>query len=77
MRGTLNVMRSCAKAGTVRRVVLTSAASSVCIRPLEGDGHELDEESWSDLEWVAAEKPPSWVRASKPVRSSVRNMVDS
>jgi anthocyanidin reductase len=44
-------------------VVLTSAASSVCIRPLEGDGHELDEESWSDLEWVAAEKPPSWVRA--------------
>jgi anthocyanidin reductase len=69
VRGILNVMRSCAKAGTVRRVVLTSAASSVCIRPLEGGGgggHVLDEESWSDLEWVTAEKPPSWVRAQLP-----------
>ncbi|KAG0527634.1 hypothetical protein BDA96_06G249800 [Sorghum bicolor] len=60
VRATLNVMRSCLKAGTVRRVVLTSAASTICIRPLEGDGHVLDEHSWSDLDYVTAERPPAW-----------------
>lgn len=61
VRATLNVLRSCVKAGTVRRVVLTSAASSICIRPLEGDGHVLDKHSWSDLDYVTADKPPAWV----------------
>ncbi|CAL9078308.1 unnamed protein product [Musa textilis] len=60
IRGTLNLLGSCVKAKTVKRVVLTSSAASVSINVLEGTGMVLDEEAWSDLTYLTSEKPPSW-----------------
>ncbi|WOL04539.1 hypothetical protein Cni_G13260 [Canna indica] len=60
VEGTLNVLRSCTKANTVKRVILTSSAAAISINKLEGSGLVIDEEAWSDLTFLTTEKPPTW-----------------
>ncbi|KAF8391457.1 hypothetical protein HHK36_023762 [Tetracentron sinense] len=60
VQGTLSVLKSCVKAGTVKRVVLTSSAAAVSINKLNGTGLVMNEECWTDVEFLESEKPPTW-----------------
>ncbi|KAG9454268.1 hypothetical protein H6P81_007172 [Aristolochia fimbriata] len=60
VEGTLNVLRSCAKTKTVKRVVLTSSTSAICRNPEIEEGRVVTEENWSDTEFLLSEKPPNW-----------------
>jgi anthocyanidin reductase len=55
------VLKACAKAKTVKRVILTSSAAAVSINKLNGTGLVMDEKNWTDVEFLTSEKPPTWV----------------
>ncbi|CAM8988179.1 unnamed protein product [Rhodiola kirilowii] len=61
IQGTLNVLKACAKAKTVKRVILTSSAAAVSINQLPvPTGLVMDENSWTDVEFLKSAKPPTW-----------------
>ena len=60
IKGVLNVLKACAKAKSVKRVVLTSSAAAVTINTLSGTGLVMDEKNWTDVEFLTSEKPPTW-----------------
>ncbi|PSR84936.1 Tetraketide alpha-pyrone reductase [Actinidia chinensis var. chinensis] len=51
IKGTLNVLGSCTKASSVKRVVLTSSCSSIRYRDDAQHVSPLNESHWSDLEY--------------------------
>ncbi|XP_042511202.1 dihydroflavonol 4-reductase-like isoform X2 [Macadamia integrifolia] len=63
--GILNILRSCLKAKTVRRVVYTSSIAAVCAVRQERQPPVYDESSWSDLEFIRQEKMIPWYFMSK------------
>lgn len=57
----LNVLKSCARAKEVKRVILTSSTAAVTINQLNGTGLVMDESNWTDVEYLYTTKPPGWV----------------
>lgn len=61
IQGTLNVLKACTNVKTVKRVVLTSSAAAVSVNKLSStDLLVMDEECWTDVEFLYSEKPPTW-----------------
>ncbi|KAL1198709.1 Dihydroflavonol 4-reductase [Cardamine amara subsp. amara] len=59
VNGMLGVMKACAKAKTVRRVVFTSSAGTVNVE--EHQKNVYNEEDWSDLEFIMSKKMTGWM----------------
>jgi len=60
INGTLNVLKSCTKAKTVKRVVVTSSAATVSINDSAEQNQYIDESCWSDVDFLQTKKPPTW-----------------
>ncbi|KAL5704685.1 alcohol dehydrogenase (NADP(+)) [Ranunculus cassubicifolius] len=57
--GMLDIMRSCVKAKTVRRLVFTSSAGTVNVQ--EHQQPEYDENCWTDIEFCRTKKMTGWM----------------
>nr|AHW45706.1 mutant dihydroflavonol 4-reductase [Allium cepa] len=59
VNGMLSIMKSCKKAGTVKRVIFTSSAGTVNVE--EHQKPEYDENSWSDIDFCRRVKMTGWM----------------
>ena len=66
VRGTLNVLRACAKEPTVERVVVTSSFAAVVFGHDQNvDPSPFTESDWNTVSSAAHKEPMHWYRASK------------
>lgn len=59
VKGVLDIIKACAKAKTVKKLVYTSSAGTVNVRE-----HQLpvyDESNWSDMDFIYSKKMTAWV----------------
>nr|AAY32602.1 dihydroflavonol 4-reductase [Oncidium hybrid cultivar] len=59
INGMLGILRSCKRAGTVKRVIFTSSAGTVNVE--EHLAEVYDESSWSDLDFITRVKMTGWM----------------
>ncbi|CAN1222183.1 Anthocyanidin reductase ((2S)-flavan-3-ol-forming) [Linum grandiflorum] len=57
IQGVENVLKACAKAKTVKRVVLTSSAAALTINNVKETGLVMDETHWTDVQFLTSDKP--------------------
>lgn len=62
LKGVLNVLKSCSRAKSVRRVVYTSSVAAACPLTEEGElitGSTLDESNWTPVEFMRRKAGPN------------------
>ncbi|KAG4147000.1 hypothetical protein ERO13_D05G195700v2 [Gossypium hirsutum] len=59
INGVLSIMKACAKAKTVRRLVFTSSAGTIDVAEQQKPCY--DETCWSDLEFIQAKRMTGWM----------------
>lgn len=59
VEGMMGIMKSCKEAGTVKRVVFTSSAGTVCVE--EHMKPVYDETCWTDIDFGRKVKMTGWV----------------
>ncbi|XP_028099565.1 dihydroflavonol 4-reductase-like [Camellia sinensis] len=59
VNGVLNIMRSCSKAKTVKRLICTSTTGAVTVQP-PPEPDQYDESFWTDVDFCKEKKIPGW-----------------
>jgi len=62
VNGTLDILRACTKAKSVRRVIYTSSITAASPLKDKGEFRDfVDESCWTNVDLIRREKPPFWM----------------